>query len=89
MAAFPYTGAEEAGGCNEEFIDEEDEQLFAIWLSMNKVVKRTDGVGDCGIDTLCMMAGVPISVASRTEIRHNLADFVSKHRGNRALIRAL
>ena len=46
-------------------------------------------MGDCGPDTMCIMAGLPRQASSRVFIRTRLADFVNTHRGNRALIWAL
>ena len=46
-------------------------------------------MGDCGPDTMCIMAGLLRQPSSRVYIRTRLAEFVNVHRGNRALIWAL
>ena len=65
-------------------------QLFAAtYLSLSRVVIETIADGNCGIDVMCFMLGLPRQTEVRRGLRWDIGAFVLEHLGNRALIAAL
>ena len=58
-------------------------------LSMNCIVLETVGDGDCGLDVLNMIIGGERRLEARQALRQEMAKFLLKHVGNRALIAML
>ena len=84
--------AEGDGADRAELRDDGDEHeafLFAMYLSLGRVVVPTVLDGDCGLDVMCLMSGAPRRAAMRTSIRHELCSFALAHAGNRALVAAM
>ena len=42
-----------------------EKAFFAFYLSLNRLVLRTIADGDCGLDGMCLMLGVPRTIANR------------------------
>ena len=73
----------------EETSDDETETFQARYRSVDRIVLETVDDGDCGLDVLNMMAGSERRLESREELRNEIARFLLKHAGNRALIAML
>ena len=56
---------------------------------MNRIVLETVGDGDCGLDVLNMIIGGERRLEARQALREEMAKFLLKHVGNRALIAML
>jgi len=68
---------------------ESEELFFGLYLSLHRLVVKTIADGDCGLDAMCLMLGVPRTLASRRTIRHDCSKFARTNVGNRALIAML
>jgi len=61
-------------------------EFAAIYFSLCMCVIETIADGSCGIDTMCLMLGLRRSSQARNHLRCEVAAFVLKHIGNRALV---
>ena len=71
--------------------DDEDKAFHDHYeLTHGLLIERTEAMGNCGIDTVCLLAGdTDRTPENHQAIRHALVAFVKKHSGNRALIAML
>ena len=78
-------------GPSEEVLEaaEEEQAFYCMYLSMHVHIIDTCRDGDCGLDVMSVMRGLPRGLVSRQAIRGDLADFVHKHRENKALLHML
>jgi hypothetical protein len=49
-----------------------EEHFFAFYLSLNRLVLRTIADGDCGLDGMCLMLGLPRTLANRKKYGANV-----------------
>ena len=68
---------------------ESEELFFAMYLSLNRLVVKTIADGDCALDAMCLMLGVPRTLASRKTIRRECGLFARSHIENKALVAML
>ena len=48
-----------------EYATDAETLLFTLYLSLKRLVLRTIADGDCGLDGMCFMPGVPRTIANR------------------------
>ena len=71
-------------------MDQEATVFFhAFYLSLNLAVVETIADGDCGLDAMCVVLGVPRRREVRQTLRGELVAFCLKHANNRALAACL
>ena len=78
VAALPDTGD---GGPDTAFFDLEDEEFYALYLSLGRIIEWTEAKGDCGFDAMCMMAGMPRTLQDEWKSACNLQILFSSTRG--------
>jgi len=60
-----------------------------MYASVDRILLETVADGDCGADVLNMMTGLERRLEVRDALRHEMAGFLLKHVGNRALVAML
>jgi hypothetical protein len=60
-----------------------------MYASVDRILLETVADGDCGVDVLNMMTGLERRLEVRDALRHEMAGFLLKHVGNRALVAML
>ena len=60
--------------------------LAAQYLTVGGIVLLTVADGSCGLDVMCLMLGLQRDAQERLSLRYELAAFVMKQIGNRALV---
>ena len=73
----------------EEASDDETETFQALYASKDRIVLETVSDGDCGVDVLNLMLGSERRVEARDALRLEMAEFLFRNVGNRALIAML
>ena len=64
----------------------EEAEMVATYMSTGVTLIKTVADGACGIDVMCMILEKPRTDTNRNWIRGKLANYCSRHMGNRAFV---